>query len=462
MDRVPSAGQDTYRLIVTRRNTSEILLRFHGNAWSLPSVHIAQGQRIAEQLGTALDAQCGYRGYCLYVPALAAGLSSCAVMEVAASDEIAPAGNCWKPREVATNSSFVPNEDRILIDKSIEELNSARQRPNEAPFARPGWLSELFVWAKQQLDPLGVRLTGAFTQLNSSPAFSLIRLETHDSAVWFKAAGGPNRHELAVTTCLARLFPRYVPELLGVHTAWNGWLACEASGRTLNHGAELPLWLKAAEDLAQLQIGSIGKQAELLESSCRDLRIPRLVELVDPFVDRTRELMSAQETEMPARLTDTEVTFLGACLKQACSLFAGLDFPDTLGHLDLNPGNIVVSSAPSVFLDWAEGCVTNPLLAFEYFREQFRRNCSKDTQAAGALAAAYKRPWQPFFCPDALNKAMMISPLVAVFAYAVGIRTWQSREVVLQPSVAGYFRSLARRMYRETAQIAERREPCRA
>jgi hypothetical protein len=79
-----------------------------------------------------------------------------------------------------------------------------------------------------------------------------------------------------------------------------------------------------------------------------------------------------------------------------------------------------------------------------------------------SLAAAYVRAWQQYFSTDTLQKAMVISPLVAVFAYAAGSNLWWLPEPRLPPSAAGYFRSLTRRMYRETIAIAKRRVPCLA
>jgi hypothetical protein len=462
MDRARITAPDTYRLIVICRNASQVLLLARGSARCLPSVDIPQRQRIAEPLGAALYALCGCHGYCLFVLIPRLGLPHCAVMEVFDPPDIASAGILWRPLDGVTCSSMESAEDRAVMEKSIEELDLYQRERNRGPFSRPGWLRDLFKWTQQQLDPLGLRLTGAFTQLNASPTFSLIRLETDDSPVWFKATGEPNRHELPVTSCIARLFPEYVPELLGVQPDWNGWLTRHVSGRTLDHGTELPSWLKAAEDLARLQIASIGKQGELLEAGCEDLRLPRLIEEVGPWIECMRELMASQQKQRPARLTNSELTLLGDYLKQACSLLAGFGFPETLGHLDLNPGNIVVSPTRSVFLDWAEGCVTSPLLCFEYFREHFQRNCSNHTQDTEALAAAYSRPWQPLFSSNVLKKATVLTPLVAVFAYAVGNYTWRSTESPRPPSVAGYLRSLARRMHRETVQIEERSEACLA
>jgi hypothetical protein len=458
-----NTGRDTYRLVVTRRNASEILLLTGGPASTLPSVEIAQGQRIAEQLTVELYARWGCRAYCLLVPILAPGLPYSSVMETTDLEQISPPGTCWKPLDVATCAAVGLAEDRTVIEKAIKEWAEYRREPSQAPFTKPGWLSELLAWAQEQLAPLGVRLTGSFAQLNASPRFSLIRLETNDaSAVWFKATGEPNRHELPLTECIARLFPGCVPELLGVHSAWNGWLTREVPGRTLDHhGTELACWSKAAGDLARLEILSIGKQAELLESACMDLRLPRLIEEVDPWIEHMRGLMASQEKQTPAPLTDPELTFLRDSLEQACSLLLEFRLPDTLGHLDFNPGNILISAERCVFLDWAEACLTNPLITLEYLREHFRRNCADDRAATRSLIAAYMQPWASLVSPGDLKKAATISPLVAVFAYAVGAGARGPSDLRRKSSSDAYFRSLARRMFREARQM-ERSEPCLA
>src|SRR5580700_7907203 len=159
MDSAHTTTRDNYRLIVTRSNASEILLRPHGSAWCLPSVEIPQRQRIAEQLTAELYAQWGSRAYCLLVPALAAGLPRYCVMEATDVEQICPAGTCWKPLDVATCAAVEPAEDRAVVEKSIKEWAEYRREPSQAPFTTPAWLSELLAWAQEQLAPLGLRLT---------------------------------------------------------------------------------------------------------------------------------------------------------------------------------------------------------------------------------------------------------------------------------------------------------------
>ena len=460
MDSVHNSGRDTYRLIVTRRDASEFLLVRRESGWSLPSVDIQRGQRTAEQLTTELYAQYGCRGYCLFLPTGTGESARCALMEACQNDQMSSAGTCWIPLAEARSLSTDSAEVDAVIEKSFAELNTHRNEPRLAPFAKPGWLAELMEWVGEQVTPLGQYLTGNYTQWNASPTFSLLRLETDHSAVWFKATGEPNRHELPIAACLAQLVSRYVPCLLGVHSAWNGWLSEEVSGTRLDYTAQFSAWSKAAEDLAHLQILSIGRGVELLEGQCKDLRLPTLAAQIDPFLDRMRELMAAQEKTTPAPLTDTELACLGTRLKEVCSSLLEAGLPDTLGHLDFNSGNIFVAPDGCVFLDWAEACVSSPLITFEFLREHFKRAGISRSTAIEHLVNSYLAPWHSLASPADWNQAIAVSPLVAVFAYAVASNAWRSPETLGQRPHAGYFRSLTRRMYREAEGISARSEQC--
>jgi len=457
--------RETYRLMITRRRATELLLAANGSVWSLPRVKVRTGQRLAEQLTEAVRKTFGTEAYSLFVPGLVSAPENAlgtkfALLESVKQNDAAPPGTCWVPSTTTSGEAPLPAEEGAAVRASLQEVKRYLAEPLSGPFARPGWLKELFEWVQQQLEPLGVRVTGNFQQLNASPTFSLIRIETNGPAVWFKATGEPNTHELPVTVTLARLFPCYVPVLLGVHSSWNGWLSREAPGSTLDNFAELSAWTRAANTLAKLQIASIGKTAELLESGCKDHALLRLIEQIDPFLARMGALMATQKKQPPVILTESQLQLLGDELKDACSMLRDLGFPNTLGHVDFNPGNILASPETCIFLDWAEGCVTTPLITFEYLREHCRRYHLEEAKAAESIASAYLHPWQSFFSPEDLARGMALTPLVAVFAYAVSGNTWRSSETLRNPALAGYLRSLTRRMHREAIRIGERSEPC--
>ena len=61
---------------------------------------------------------------------------------------------------------------------------------------------------------------------------------------------------------------------------------------------------------------------------------------------------------------------------------------------------------------------------------------------------------------EIIAEALALAPLAAVFAYAAGNDAWKDQQRLEDPKVAGYFRSLARRMNREAMQFTDRRSAC--
>lgn len=360
------------------------------------------------------------------------------------------AGACWAPRCAATRSS--ESRAAATITDALRQLDlyAAGQLPGH--FASPGWLGELFRWSREIVRSRDMHLTGSFRQLNASPTFSLIRLGARDGAAWFKATGKPNSRELPVTLVLSRLFPRYVPQVLGVHREWNGWLSQETEGAPLAESTGRAGWERAAKDLAELQISSVGKTEDLIAAGSKDLRIQNLPRRIPPFIDRMNELMESQTKRVPSPLSTSELTALADRLERSFSRLNDLALPETVGHLDLNPGNVLLSKDGCVFLDWSEACVTTPVTTFEYLRQHMKRAITEPT-ADRQITAAYLRPWERVCSLEELTEALTIAPLIAVFIYALAIGSWSSVDPESQPNLAAYYRSLARRMYREAIDL---------
>lgn len=452
--------QGGFRLMITRRDASEILTLRDGNGWSLPTVEILPRGRVAEQLTAKVDLHWKFKTYLLFISRFASADRSVhgadyAVMESIEQNGKAPEGMCWLYLAESRNRQMNVVYDSNAIEKLLCQLNSYRLQSTAGPFGRPGWLKDLFTWVQQQLRPAGLRANGQFRQYSATPAFSLIRMETDGPAVWFKATGQPTVHELPITVALTRFFPENLPPILGVHQSWNGWISEEVSDATLDQFTESTVWERAAKALADLQIASIGKDGELLRAQCKDLRLSELANLVDPFVSRMGEFMTMQHKTSPPPLRGSELSFLATKLKEGCSLFHDLNFPDTLGHMDINPGNILICPDRCVFLDWAEASVTIPIISLEYLTEHFRRLTVGDTATCEKIALAYFRPWRSLFSPDQLSCAKEWSPLFALFAHAVSCNSWRLTGEPQSSSLTGYFRSLTRRMHREATQLAE-------
>jgi len=382
-------------------------------------------------------------------------------MESLEQDRNATAGSSWVSTRSTVRTAALPSDESNGLKSSLEEMGRCVAEPWKRPFAKPGWIQELFKWIQDQIAPLELELTGGFKQLNAGPSFSLMRIETTGPAVWFKATGEPNFRELAVTCTLVRLFPSYLPELLSVRPPWNGWLSRECQGETLDTFIDVSAWTRTASTLAALEIASIGKTRELLACGCRDLTVTALASRIDPFLTRMSERMSLQKREPPAILSSSDLAFLRDELERACSILEDLGLPDVLGHIDFNPGNVVISPEKCVLLDWAEGSVVIPFITFSYLREHVRRSLTGIAGAEEQVARAYLSLWRPLLSRSDIACGTALSSMVAVFAYALSIDEPRSSEVTERPAFAGFLRSLARRMHREAVGIKGRSELCR-
>jgi Ser/Thr protein kinase RdoA (MazF antagonist) len=444
----------SYSLVITRRDASEILLLPNARGWTLPQVEIDPGRRLAEQLNACAREFWKVETYCLLVPIQPASATfhpKSAVLESVNHNGKSPVGAYWMPRWAASRCSESPAA--TAITDALQQLDAYAAGQLRGHFVSPGWLRELFRWSQEIVASRNLRLTGSFRQLNASPKFSLIRLAGHNGAAWFKATGEPNSHELPVTLALSRLFPRYLPQMLGVHREWNGWLSQEVEGASLAEAHGFEPWERVARDLAELQISSIGKIPDLLAAGLRDLRIQKLLERIDPFISRMNDLMEAQTKLVPSPLSTSELAALANALKESLCRLCDLGLPTTLGHLDFNPGNVLLSKDGCVFLDWSEACVTTPLITFEYLRQHMKRRGVVEKGTNQQVTAAYVRHWARACSSAKLMQALMIVPLAAVFLYALAANSWSSVDPKSDSKLASYYRSLTRRMYHEANQL---------
>ena len=460
----PSELRDLYRILLLRNNGSEFLVVGDNTPFTLPRVEIPRWERVAENVTAALRKRYGISAVCLFAPDLLITATGCEqplyqVMETRDAGCATPDDMRWLSADSLSVQSFEDRQDFVAIANAWDQIREFQSEAN-GPFAQPGWIDELFSWVQREIDPYGLRLTRELRQLNASPTFALLLLETTGQAVWFKAVGEPNLRELPISVSLSSLFPGFVPTVIATHPAWNGWLTMEFAGPTLDEVLDARAWERAAETLARLQIASMGKHDQLLKAGCRDLRITSLLPLVDPFVEVMYQLMERQEKTPPPVLGREELRKIGGQIKDALLALAQLNIPDTLGHLDFNPGNILCSADQCIFLDWAEAYVGPPFFTFEYLHEHLARLRPEDVGLGTDVDKAYETKWHTILSPESVSAAQELTPVLAVFAYAVGTAAWRNPTPLQEPKTAAYLRSLTRRMHAEMQRLQERRRLC--
>jgi hypothetical protein len=457
------SGNKLFRILLYRNDATEILLETTSEGFRLPVMPIPPQRRVAEELTAAIRSAWNLETYCLF--SISNGVPPHAfvhdqVMEICHPETDTPANMQWFTIESLSVGSFQSPSDFAAIQASHITLDQHRRNELPEAFGKPGWLRTVTEWVEGKANDVGLRLSGKFRQLNASSSFSLIRFETDGPALWFKAVGEPNRREFVITRALAELVPAYLPAILATRPDWNAWLMTDFVGTHPDADSGIETWIAVSERLAEVQVASLKKTLPLLGAGCHDTRILCLAEKIDPFLEVMTSLMAQQTKAFPTPLSAGELAVLGRKLHRICSDLAQSGIPDTLSHLDLNPGNILVSDSQCMFLDWAEACVGHPFVAFEYLLEHLRKLRPKDNSLEARLASVYTKPWERFVDSQAIAEAIAVAPLLAVFTCAVAADTWRNESRRARPDIAALLRSLTRRMKQEVDSFEKRKVIC--
>jgi len=450
--------RSVFRILLYGNNASELLVEITDRGLRLPSLEIPLHVRVAKEITSAILISWNLKTCCLFPRVHSLSPDTCIryqVLEICEPQQRPPVNMRWIAIATMSDGVFDDNRDSTIVRESLEVIERYRTNSLPGPFAKPGWMRTVQQWAEQALTEL--HLSGVFHQFNASPTFSLIRFETNGPSLWFKAVGEPNIHEYSITTALANLVPGFVPNVLAARPDWNAWLSVEAEGVHLTGTSTPEDWRKTATALANLQIASIGHGLHLINAGCRDLRYCSLRTNVEPFFNRMADLMKRQTKPEPAPLTQSELVALAGQITLALEQLNASEIPNVLGHLDMNPGNVLVSEVRCIFLDWAEGCVGHPFLTFQYLLENWRRFHGTDVNAENALLSAYTEPWRSLVSPQNIARDLQAAPLLAVFAYAVANPDW---EILAHPESFARLRSLTRRMRREVEAFSKRSFTC--
>jgi len=454
-----------FRMIAFGNAASEILLLGDQQCLRLPSVELQRTQRPAEAICCSLQSEWNCDAACLFginIPSRNDVSSSVRyqVMECCGRRNSGGTPAPWLRVASLTAGCFAEVSDYEAVRQSLTAYKDYRDGLAPGPFAKPGWFDDLRQWVRDSIMPLGIELRDSFCQFNASPTFSLVRFETSGPAVWFKAVGEPNAREFPITVVLTGLFPKYTPAIIATRPECNGWLTLEAGGAALDQIQRANDWEDAATALARLQIESIGKRDRLLSCGARDLRFSTLADLIHPFFESANELMEQQVKVPPAILNCQELLLLEQQVRAALACLESLGLLETLGHLDMNPGNVIVSEGSCAFLDWGEAYVGPPFFTFQYLLEHLRRAAGRDSALEARVVAQYASEWRSIASASRIEEAFSLVSLLAIFAYAAGSNVWSSGMVLQNPQAAGYVRGLTRRMQRAALELVDRRSPC--
>jgi hypothetical protein len=442
---------ESWRVLITRSRQDDLLLRVRGTTFSLPEIAIPSHERIAANINRGIERELGLHVVSLYEIQTEKGAASKDVFYHAAvpvqPSERIPEDSSWMSMQTLAANSFSHREDFFAIDTFRSLWKKGNTGSTAEPFLRPDWFTQVTDWVEESLRPYSLHLTGTFQQLNASSTFSLLRFETNRSPVWFKAVGAPNTREYPITVALARVSPESIPKVLATRHEWNAWLAEEAAGASLFSNSDLSVWKSASESLGVLQRRTVPVVQELSRAGARNLAFPCLRSFVGPFFEFLMHDSCRLKECSTEPLAPSDLDELRIAVEKNLRTLDDLALPQTVGHMDLNPRNIVSSPKGCVFLDWAECFTGCPFFSFEYLLQQFRQVFPLQASLEMQFREAYVTPWRVLISPADLTRLLACMPLAALFAYATTL--WRDFDgPVTTAAQRDYLLRLGRKMLR--------------
>src|SRR5262249_40082664 len=218
-----------------------------------------------------------------------------------------------------------------------------------------------------------------------------------------------------LTCALAKWQPTCLPEVIAVDNSRRWWLTRDIGGQPLDKIPDVKRWEEALRNYAELQINCVERFQELLRVGCPDYSLPALAGQIDWLFTTAAELKAAYSCAVNDNGVDH--CALALRLQELCSRLADYGLPSSIGHGDLNTGNIIVTDRRSVYIDWATGYVGHPFFSAAGFPEYAAHKRSELKDARGRLRQAYLEPWSVFLKMEDLQKAYQLSKPLALLCY---------------------------------------------
>ena len=400
---------------------------------SLPEVEVEPG-RVGISLSKAIREQLHLETFCLVLPETSS--SSYHTLRLQRSNVKLPATFVWTDPTELADSKAVEN---VLAHFSVVD--------NE--FARFAWYTEILVWLDDEIAKLGYTCRG-LEQWNGRVGGVLLRVLTDGPDFWFKAVSDFNAREFWIAQLLSKRHSAYFPKVLAAEPRWNAFLLGNVSGEELNDCEKIEAWREVAELLVDVQADWIGESTSLLEAGAADLRPSVLLEKIPVFLEQVAQAMARQEKPVPAPLSRGDLTRLGEQLGDLCNEISKFTFSEGLANADFSPHNTILTMKGPVFIDWAEACVSFPLIVGEYMWNRMVIEVPNRKQWQDLLREAYFQRWAYHYSSSVLENASRLVPAFAIFALLVFLH---QREGDGPSRYDPYLRSLARRLKQEVNQL---------
>jgi aminoglycoside phosphotransferase len=256
----------------------------------------------------------------------------------------------------------------------------------------------------------------------------VLQLRTPAARLYLKARPDWGAEETRLTSYLARLHPRAMPDLVAVEPDRAWMLMRAAPGPPLMEVRDPARWTDAAAALARIQIDCVERVDEIAALGCPERSLEWLAGEIEPLLGDT----AAMQPENAEALTDEEVDRLRRLaprLRAMCAELADHAVPPTIEHGDCWATNVIASEGGAVFIDWEDASLSMPFLSARLLLTSlsFTDALSHVADGRQRIAAAYLGAWREHgplagWSAARLERAFALAQALAPLHHAVQFR----------------------------------------
>jgi hypothetical protein len=263
----------------------------------------------------------------------------------------ARAGAAWRSAQ-ELDELRLTDDDRSLVTRYAAD----RPPPERPPWSYRGWFADASRWIEEALAEDGRSAIAPIEQISSWCISSILRAETENGRVYFKATARLPLFvdEGTVTRGLAAMLPGRVPAPIAVDPE-RRWMLLDDFGPVVGWNADVETRREVLSTFARMQLATTSRQDELLTLGALDRRPAWLASEIRSLL-RSPDPLGLEEDER-GRLSALEPRFVEMCERLAAGAV-----PDGLVHGDLHLSNVAGNNDGYVFFDWTDACLTHPFL----------------------------------------------------------------------------------------------------
>ena len=286
----------------------------------------------------------------------------------------------------------------------------------ERPWAQPGWWTRCSAWIGRAMQTAGLGQPRRIEQIRAWEFSGVLRIEADQGTYYCKLLPPAYAAEPALVQQLAQWQPARVPDVVAVDAEARWLLLRACDGQSLEDGAPLPDWERAACAYAELQLTSSQHLPTLRALGCRDRDLLTLRSLIGPLLDDDAALRLDAEHGL-AEDELSRLRTLAPRLEAACAELAASGLPTALEHGDLWASNVYVGPHDVAVIDWTDASLAHPFLSLSPLLQSARwaTELSRTPDAEQRIVDAYLEPWSARASLAQLRHLLALArPLAAV------------------------------------------------